>query len=112
MGATENVFVEQLVAKHSIEELIVKMNKNDGLHNTLYANASHQSEISSDYYNIEVSSFKAAATKGEKQNPLAKKVGFLLQNAKLIRPTRMAKRKRSNDQNPISKEKRIVTFHV
>jgi len=112
MGASENVFVEQLVAKHSIEELIVKMNKRDGLHNTLYSNAHRQPDIRSEYYNIDYASSEVAATKGDNINPQAKKIGFLLQNAKLIRPLRLAKRKRTNEKNGGGKEKRSVTFDI
>jgi len=86
------------------------MNKRDGLHNTLYCNGHYQPPISSEYYNIEYVSNQVA--KGDKVNPQAKKIGFLLQNAKLIRPPRLAKRKRSNNQNGGSKEKRSVAFEI
>ena len=66
MGATENVYVEQLVARESIEELIVEMNKRD--HPTLDSGRD---------------------SNGNKLNRQDKTIGFLLSNAKLIRPQKI-----------------------
>jgi SNF2 family DNA or RNA helicase len=63
MGAAENVNVEQLVARHSIEELIVEMNKRDDLDQGVISNSSDSKKSNS---HVQTS--------------------FLLKNAKLIRP--------------------------
>lgn len=84
MGATENVYVEQLVARHSIEELIVEMNKRDD-----------------------------PEYKDKKSNPQATTTGFLLSNATLIRPTNFYKSDKSINQDPERAQKttkRTVKF--
>lgn len=52
MGASEHVVVEQLVSKHTIEELIVRMNqrkKNSNVEN-IYANDPNTNDHLSQYY--------------------------------------------------------------
>ncbi len=66
MGATEHVYVEQLVARESIEELIVEMNKRE--------NPTLDSGRDSNDNNL---------------NRQDKTIGFLLSNAKLIRPRKI-----------------------
>jgi hypothetical protein len=67
MGATENVYVEQLVARESIEELIVEMNKRENP--TLDPGRD--------------------STNDNNLNRQDKTIGFLLSNAKLIRPRKI-----------------------
>ena len=49
MGATEPVFVEQLIAKHSIEELIVNLNKKSNIHEDLYSETCKSNVVSEHY---------------------------------------------------------------
>jgi len=114
MGATEHVFVEQLVARHSIEELIVKMNKRDGLQDTLYTHANQVHSAESEYYKSDVLSSKDVSSDNDDQvNPQAK-IRFLLSNVKLIRPrvTTHATRKRLGAQKKGGATKQSVKFNL
>ncbi len=92
MGATENVFVEQLVSRHSIEELIVLMNKREEKnHELLYGNSHDLDEFESEYYGGKISTVHKDCD--AKTDPIGK-VHYLLSNMKLIRPNHSAYRKR------------------
>ena len=106
MGATENVFVEQLVSRHSIEELIVLMNKREqNKHDKLYANVVDLEEFKSEYYEHQ------RFVTDEKKNNMdsTAKVHYLLSNMKLIRPNHETYRKRNLDisSSNITREKRV-----
>ena len=103
MGATENVFVEQLVSRHSIEELMVQMNKRESKI-VLYANTDEMKEFQSEYYGKDLSN------KETDVNAQAK-IQFLLSNVKLIKP-KIQKRSRKR-QNEISEKKtKAVKFRL
>jgi hypothetical protein len=92
MGATENVFVEQLVSRHSIEELIVMMNTCSETNIDLYSNYDKLEDIKSEYYGDSVS-FMEENNDCVKSNNTNAKINFLLSNVRLIHPN---KRKRSS----------------
>jgi len=89
MGAEEKVYVEQLVSRHSVEELIVMMNNRDrdtSSRNMLYDNSNHLVNFESDYYNEEdliESQGVSFSSSDEKLNGPAK-VRTLLSKVKLI----------------------------
>ena len=87
MGATENVFVEQLVSQHSVEELIVLMNKRYETKNLLYGNTEEFDQFESKYYGKNVNNI-LSNTEGLDNNKtnIHAKVRYLLSNVKLIRP--------------------------
>lgn len=93
MGATENVFVEQLVSRHSIEELIVLMNRREGKnHDMFYANSNDFNEFKSEYYDGKTS---IVNNEGDLKADSIGKVHYLLRNMKLIRPNHMSYCKRN-----------------
>lgn len=114
MGATENVYVEQLVAKHSIEELIVKMNKRDGLHNQMYSKNSYQeNEFTSEYYELqETVAATTTTTSATNNSGNRNRVGFLLSNVKIIKPHSIGSScaKRKIEKQKDHKKKRRVQF--
>ena len=105
MGATEKVFVEQLVSRHSIEELIVLMNKRDESKSMLYANTDELKEFQSEYYGNNILSKEDIDGNN--------KVRFLLSNVKLIKPDQKKNRKRqiSNDTS-VRRKAKSVRFNV
>eukprot|EP00557_Chaetoceros_sp_GSL56_P009171 CAMPEP_0176494518 /NCGR_PEP_ID=MMETSP0200_2-20121128/10149_1 /TAXON_ID=947934 /ORGANISM="Chaetoceros sp., Strain GSL56" /LENGTH=1522 /DNA_ID=CAMNT_0017892301 /DNA_START=84 /DNA_END=4652 /DNA_ORIENTATION=- len=122
MGATENVYVEQLVAKHSIEELIVKMNKRDGQHNDMYSkDGSQENEFMSEYYEVKdppnvsvdaTATITTTTTSGNTNSNNRNRVGFLLTNVKIIKPHPIHGGKRKAEKHKDHKKKRIVQFVV
>jgi SNF2 family DNA or RNA helicase len=78
MGASEHVFVEQLVSRNTIEELIVQLNKRDKHVEYIYANDPNACTLESKYY--------SGVTDNEFNNDQKHKVRQLLSNVKLIRP--------------------------
>jgi len=115
MGATENVFVEQLVSRHSIEELLVLMNKRDQSDDTLYSNTKSMEDFKSDYYGSDI---KLSFTEDSSNNNMAKaqaKVRYLLSGVKLIRPKPVISRKRQGSQTKThhdNKRKKTVRFNL
>lgn len=85
MGATEEVFVEQLVSRHSIEELIVIMNKRNETKNSLYANCDKLDDFTSEYYENNLQLLKGISNSNLDSKDTHAKVKFLLSNVKLIR---------------------------
>ncbi len=88
MGAEEKVYVEQLVSRHSVEELIVMMNNRDrdtSSRNMLYDNPNHLVNFQSNYYDEEdlVENQDFVSSSHEKQKGSAK-VRTLLSKVKLI----------------------------
>jgi hypothetical protein len=79
MGASEHVFVEQLVSRNSIEELIVQMNKREKHVENIYANDPNAYTHESQYY--------SSIADNEFNNDQKHKVRQLLSNVKLIRPS-------------------------
>ncbi len=103
MGATENVFVEQLVSRHSIEELIVLMNKREEKkHDMLYANSADFDEFESEYYD----SGNFCPDEDKNKTDSFAKVHYLLSNMKLIRPNHIALRKRTSNNNSSNPQRR------
>ena len=82
MGAEENVYVEQLVSRHSIEELIVLMNKRDESKNMLYANTNELEDFESKYYSNKAMSTEDSG-ESNRVNVQANKVRYLLSNVLL-----------------------------
>lgn len=116
MGATENVFVEQLVSRDSIEELIVLLGKKK--QDTLYANSE---EFNSDFYSREVQEFQTGHQNGneDKINAHAK-VKYLLSRVKLIRRNKLPNLKRKASamlrvagisSNEVTTQKKGVKFN-
>ena len=104
MGATENVFVEQLVSRHTIEELIVLMNKREEeKHDLLYANSKDIEKFKSEYYDL------VPRGDEDKVDPNAK-VRYILSNMKLIRPNKTSYRKRGNNFISNKRRKKRVRF--
>ena len=83
MGASENVFVEQLVARHTIEELIVTMNKRNETNSNLYANHDKLEDMKSEYYDTTL--FLDESSDNDNKTNTHAKVKFLLSNVRLIR---------------------------
>ncbi len=83
MGASENVFVEQLVARHTIEELIVTMNKRNETNSNLYANHDKLEDMKSEYYDTTL--FLDESSDNDNKPNTHAKVKFLLSNVRLIR---------------------------
>lgn len=83
MGATENVFVEQLASRNSIEEVIIIINKRENT--TLYKNGDKRKVYESDYCGDTVQSIYDTDN-DHKISDQGNKVRFLLSNVKLIRP--------------------------
>lgn len=79
MGASEHVFVEQLVSRNTIEELIVQLNKREKHDEYIYANDPNACTLESKYY--------SGVTDNECNNDHKHKVRQLLSNVKLIRPS-------------------------
>ena len=79
MGASEHVFVEQLVSRNSIEELIVQMNKREKHVENIYANDPNAYTYESQYY--------SSMADDEFNSDQKHKVRQLLSNVKLIRPS-------------------------
>lgn len=79
MGASEHVFVEQLVSRNSIEELIVQMNKREKHVENIYANDPNAFAYESKYY--------SNMTENDLNTDHKHKVRQLLSNVKLIRPS-------------------------
>jgi hypothetical protein len=79
MGASEHVFVEQLVSRNSIEELIVQMNKREKHVENIYANDPNTFAYESKYY--------SNMTDNDLNTDHKHKVRQLLSNVKLIRPS-------------------------
>ena len=106
MGATENVFVEQLVARQSIEELMVKMNKHeDSSQSTI--------EISHDRQRAHTPTSSKSISESKKTNFIARKVGYLLSNVKLIRsPTANVLTKRKRESQATGGRQRSVKFQI
>lgn len=104
MGATEPVFVEQLIAKHSIEELIVNLNKKSNIHEDLYSETC-KSNVVSELYHEETYLIQDNGKSNGKHNQQA----FLLSNVKLIRPSARVGKKRHN-ANMQKKRKKKVRF--
>lgn len=107
MGATENVFVEQLVSRHTIEELIVLMNKREEKkHDLLYANSKDMEKFESEYYD---SKCLVPREDENKVDPNAK-VRYILSNMKLIRPNHMTYKKRRNNLIHSKRGKKRIRF--
>lgn len=83
MGASENVFVEQLVSRHTIEELIVTMNKRNETNSNLYANHDKLEDMKSEYYGT--THFMDESCDNDNKTNTHAKVKFLLSNVRLIR---------------------------
>jgi hypothetical protein len=122
MGATENVYVEQLVSRNSIEELIVQMNKrNDSSQDALYANSDEIEHFQSEYYgnkaNLSTEESNDKNNKNNKDNTSNSKVNaqakvqYLLSNVKLIRPNHVKpiNRKRAISQTEASSTSTTTT---
>ena len=87
MGATENVHLEQLVARESIEEVMVKMNKKYDQNQSV----------------------QIASNENKKSNPPSAKIGYLLSNAKLIRPPKpVARTTTKRTDNPKRKQVQFI----
>ena len=102
MGATEPVFVEQLIAKHSIEELIVNLNKKSNIHEDLYSETC-KSGIVSELYPDETYPIQENVKSNRKHNQQA----FLLSNVKLIRPSARVGKKRHNMNLKKNRKKKV-----
>ena len=107
MGATEPVCVEQMIAKHSIEELIVHLNKNNTIHDDIYADSS-RSEITSKYYSSDTINKKIASKDESKSNSKNTETAFRLSNAKFIRSSAFGSNKRRTTTK--EKNKKRVRF--
>ena len=117
MGATENVFVEQLVSQDSIEELIVLLGKKK--QDTLYANSE---EFKSVFYGRDVQNFiKTGDQSGDEDKINAHaKVKYLLSRVKLIRRNKLPNLKRKASTmsraagiapNEVASKKKSVKFN-
>lgn len=114
MGATENVYVEQLVSRHSIEELLVLMNKRDRSDDNLYDNTNGIEDFKSDYYGGDN---KLSFNKDSGDNNMANqvKVRYLLSNVKLIRPKQgnfIPRKRVGSNTTERKKRKKTVRFNI